>query len=77
LAGVAALLWGRRADRTSQVPGQRLASADGTSPKVADVDRYTLFEPVYDLTIDGIHTYYVTAGGTDLLVHNCEKRADS
>ncbi|QFZ19050.1 RHS repeat-associated core domain-containing protein [Saccharothrix syringae] len=52
-------------------PGQRLTSADGTSPGVADVDRYTRFEPVYDLTVDGVHTYYVATGGFDFLVHNC------
>jgi RHS repeat-associated protein len=52
-------------------PGQHLTSADGTSPTVTDVDRYTHFEPVYDLTIDGVHTYYVLAGGTPVLVHNC------
>jgi hypothetical protein len=27
--------------------------------------------PVYDLTIDGVHTYYVLAGKTPVLVHNC------
>ncbi|WP_033443577.1 hypothetical protein [Saccharothrix sp. NRRL B-16314] len=27
--------------------------------------------PVYDLTIDGVHTYYVLAGGTSVLVYNC------
>jgi hypothetical protein len=52
-------------------PGQHLTSTDGTSPKVTAVDRYTHFEPVYDLTIDGVHTYYVVTGGLDLLVHNC------
>ncbi|WP_184914474.1 RHS repeat-associated core domain-containing protein [Saccharothrix ecbatanensis] len=52
-------------------PGRHLTSADGTSPTVTDVDRYTSFVPVYDLTIDGVHTYYVLAGGLDFLVHNC------
>ncbi|XVS61711.1 RHS repeat-associated core domain-containing protein [Actinosynnema sp. CA-299493] len=52
-------------------PGQRLTSADGTSPQVTDVDRYADSEPVYDLTVDGVHTYYVVAGGLDFLVHNC------
>ncbi|MDQ2587990.1 hypothetical protein CKY47_29290 [Saccharothrix yanglingensis] len=54
-------------------PGQRLKSADGTSPVVSSVERYTHLEPVYDLTIDGIHTYYVVSDGVDFLVHNCEK----
>ncbi len=55
-------------------PGQRLASADGGGggvPTVTDVDRYTHYEPVYDLTVEGVHTYYVLAGTTPVLVHNC------
>ncbi|MBB5800239.1 hypothetical protein F4560_000007 [Saccharothrix ecbatanensis] len=40
-------------------------------PTVTAVDRYTHFEPVYDLTIDGVHTYYVLAGHAPVLVHNC------
>ncbi|MBY8852168.1 hypothetical protein K7G98_29440, partial [Saccharothrix sp. MB29] len=42
-----------------------------TSPVVTDVDRYTHFEPVHDLTVEGVHTYYVVAAGVSLLVHNC------
>ncbi len=26
---------------------------------------------MYDLTVDRVHTYYVAAGGTAVLVHNC------
>ncbi|WP_147455060.1 polymorphic toxin-type HINT domain-containing protein [Saccharothrix australiensis] len=54
-------------------PGQRLTSADGTQPTVSKVDRYHHFKPVYDLTVDGIHTYYVAADAIDILVHNCRK----
>lgn len=52
-------------------PGQHLTAAEGSSPVVTDVLRYTHLEPVYDLTIDGVHTYYVLAGDASLLVHNC------
>jgi hypothetical protein len=52
-------------------PGQHLTSADGSVPTVTDVDRYTHFEPVYDLTVDGVHTYYVVVGSASTLVHNC------
>ncbi|WP_447005926.1 RHS repeat-associated core domain-containing protein [Saccharothrix isguenensis] len=55
--------------------GQRLTSVDGTSPVVSAVDRYTRFEPVYDLTVDGVHTYYVVAAVTPVLVHNCGNAA--
>ena len=53
-------------------PGQHLSSTNGTAPQVTEVKRHAHFEPVYDLTIDGIHTYYVVTGGLDFLVHNCE-----
>ncbi|MFD7655507.1 RHS repeat-associated core domain-containing protein [Actinosynnema sp. NPDC059797] len=53
-------------------PGQRLTSVDGTSPAVSDIDRYRHYEPVYDLTVSGIHTYYVVVGVASVLVHNCD-----
>jgi hypothetical protein len=28
--------------------------------------------PVYDLTVEGVHTYFVAVGSTDFLVHNCD-----
>jgi RHS repeat-associated protein len=52
-------------------PGRHLTSADGTSPQVTAVDRYKHYEPVYDLTVDGLHTYYVRTATTSVLVHNC------
>ncbi|MCE6996217.1 type IV secretion protein Rhs [Saccharothrix sp. S26] len=53
-------------------PGQQLTSSDASWAEVASVRRYVHREPVYDLTVDGIHTYYVVTGGSDLLVHNCD-----
>ncbi|MFT7841256.1 polymorphic toxin-type HINT domain-containing protein [Saccharothrix sp. BKS2] len=50
--------------------GQALTSVDGTSPRVAQVQRSWRVEPVYDLTVAGVHTYYVLAGATSVLVHN-------
>ncbi|MBY8853424.1 hypothetical protein K7G98_36410, partial [Saccharothrix sp. MB29] len=51
---------------------QLTSAGDGDgAPTVTDVERYTHFEPVYDLTVDGVHTYYVLAGETPILVHNC------
>ncbi|WP_274534339.1 polymorphic toxin-type HINT domain-containing protein, partial [Saccharothrix sp. CB00851] len=51
-------------------PGDRLTSADSSSPRVAGVDHHTRFEPVHDLTVEGVHTYYVLAGTMSILVHN-------
>ncbi|MGW4647609.1 polymorphic toxin-type HINT domain-containing protein [Kitasatospora sp. NPDC004289] len=57
-------------------PGDRLRSSDGTVRTVNSLnDRTGLTLPVYDLTVGGLHTFYVgTAGGpgSDLLVHNCQ-----
>ncbi|AXX32291.1 hypothetical protein APASM_4926 [Actinosynnema pretiosum subsp. pretiosum] len=53
--------------------GDRLTSVDGTSSEVVEVLRYTKFEPVYDLTVEGVHTYYVFAGVRSILVHNCDE----
>ncbi|ACU38695.1 RHS repeat-associated core domain-containing protein [Actinosynnema mirum] len=52
--------------------GDRLTSVDGTSPEVVGVQDYTHFEPVYDLTVEGVHTYYVLSGVQSTLVHNCD-----
>jgi len=53
--------------------GDHLATAaprDGpaTIDTIREVTRTTT---VYNLTIDGLHTYYVLAGKTPVLVHNC------
>jgi hypothetical protein len=63
---------GRFVDIGELEPGQSLVSADGSTPTVTGVDRYTHFEPVYDLTVEGVHTYYVVISGSNLLVHNCD-----
>ncbi|WP_082403179.1 LamG-like jellyroll fold domain-containing protein [Saccharothrix sp. NRRL B-16348] len=57
-------------------PGQGLTSVDGTSPVVSVAARHTRLEPVYDLTVEGLHTYYVLAGATPVLVHNCGEEID-
>ncbi|MGW4465963.1 polymorphic toxin-type HINT domain-containing protein [Micromonospora sp. NPDC004704] len=59
------------------VAGQRIGTADGASATVSATRKWTERERVFNLTVDGLHTYYVVAGGRDLLVHNdeCPKRA--
>jgi hypothetical protein len=37
---------------------------------------YRQHQQVHNLTVDDIHTYYVTAGTQPLLVHNCVKTND-
>jgi hypothetical protein len=51
--------------------GDHLHSADGLAPVVTAVRHFSQVSPVYDLTVDDVHTYYVGAGITSALVHNC------
>ena len=58
-------------DAVDPRPGDQLRTADGTTAEVASVRAYRQTETTYDLTIGGLHTYHVDAGGADVLVHNC------
>jgi hypothetical protein len=52
--------------------GALLRTSTGTYVQVTAIERWT--EPsqrVHNLTVDGLHTYYVLAGHTPVLVHNC------
>jgi RHS repeat-associated protein len=51
--------------------GDRLQEPGGQAAEILDVRRYTATATTYDLTINGLHTYYVEAGDTPVLVHNC------
>ncbi|SCL55079.1 intein C-terminal splicing region/RHS repeat-associated core domain-containing protein [Micromonospora yangpuensis] len=51
--------------------GERMLSADGAPVTVSQVRSHLGQRVMYDLTIDNIHTYYVLAGNTPVLVHNC------
>ncbi|WP_194923738.1 polymorphic toxin-type HINT domain-containing protein [Catenulispora pinisilvae] len=51
--------------------GDRLQSSAGTQATVRGVRSHVGPIVTYDLTIDGLHTYYVVAGDTPVLVHNC------
>ncbi|MEV0453213.1 polymorphic toxin-type HINT domain-containing protein [Streptomyces sp. NPDC050600] len=62
-------VWARATDLR---PGQWLQTSSGTFVQVAAVERWT--NPgtsVYNLTVSDLHTYYVLAGTTPILVHNC------
>lgn len=53
-------------------PGDRLASVGGddVTVSVLSVRSWTGRKIMHNLTVDGIHTYYVIAAGTPVLVHN-------
>jgi hypothetical protein len=52
-------------------PGTELRRADGTTVVVRGVRDFHRHGTTYDLTVGTLHTYYVLAGDTPLLVHNC------
>ncbi|MGI8335232.1 polymorphic toxin-type HINT domain-containing protein [Actinomadura scrupuli] len=57
-----------RADRLH--PGQHLRTLNGTSMRVTSALTYPGHPTVRDLTIADVHTFYVEAGHTPVLVHN-------
>ncbi|WP_052744834.1 LamG-like jellyroll fold domain-containing protein [Micromonospora sp. HK10] len=52
-------------------PGYTFETADHRPVSVVDVHKSSDWQTVYNLTVDGLHTYYVIAGETPVLVHNC------
>ncbi|MFE0382944.1 RICIN domain-containing protein [Streptomyces bungoensis] len=51
-------------------PGQTLRTSSGATVTVLHVHRYHRLHSAYNLTVDSLHTYYVLAGTTPVLVHN-------
>jgi hypothetical protein len=58
-------------DAAGLKPGDHLQQPGGHTAEILEVRRYTATQTTYDLTINGLHTYYVEAGNTPVLVHNC------
>jgi RHS repeat-associated protein len=53
------------------VAGSLLQTSAGTWVQVVAVRQWTAVKRVFNLTVDYLHTYYVVAGTTPVLVHNC------
>ncbi|WP_433327546.1 polymorphic toxin-type HINT domain-containing protein [Spirillospora sp. CA-294931] len=60
-------------DAGDLVPGDELVTAGGRTAVVVAAREYTRVQRVHNLTVSGLHTYYVGSGGRDLLVHNDPK----
>jgi len=60
--------WTEAADLT---PGARLSTSDGRVMTVVATRAWTQRHEMRDLTVAVTHTYYVVAGTTPVLVHNC------
>ncbi|MFD7537624.1 polymorphic toxin-type HINT domain-containing protein [Streptomyces sp. NPDC059819] len=52
--------------------GEELRSPDGHTQRITRVRNYTAHIVTYNLTVSDLHTYYVLAGNTPVLVHNTD-----
>ena len=53
--------------------GDHLLTAEGHTVEAGNLDWTTAHHAdAYDLTVDGLHTYFVSAGTDQVLVHNCD-----
>ncbi|MEV1064204.1 polymorphic toxin-type HINT domain-containing protein [Streptomyces sp. NPDC050263] len=57
-------------DATDLQPGEWLRTSAGTLVQITAVQRWTQQSTVHNLTVSDLHTYYVLAGETPVLVHN-------
>lgn len=64
-------------DATDLEPGEQLRTASGAQAEIKAVKRWTAISAaVFNLTVGELHTYYVLAGATPVLVHNCNDSMD-
>jgi RHS repeat-associated protein len=54
-------------------PGMTLRTPAGDTVEVTGTRHFDKRQRTHDLTITGIHTYYVLAGATPVLAHNCDR----
>ncbi|MFI1886661.1 polymorphic toxin-type HINT domain-containing protein [Streptomyces jumonjinensis] len=54
-------------------PGMSLLTDDGDTVIVTKNHPFSQQARTYNLTVDDLHTYYVLAGATPILVHNCNR----
>ncbi|MFF6999337.1 polymorphic toxin-type HINT domain-containing protein [Streptomyces sp. NPDC008313] len=57
-------------EASALTPGMTLRSDDGSTVIVVGNKGFTKHARTYNLTVEGLHTYYVLAGETPVLVHN-------
>ncbi|MFE2943239.1 polymorphic toxin-type HINT domain-containing protein [Streptomyces sp. NPDC059255] len=50
--------------------GQQLRTSTGDRVRIAGIKRWTEYKTVHNLTVTDLHTYYVLASKTPVLVHN-------
>jgi hypothetical protein len=52
-------------------PGELLRTAEGDTVRVVEARHFRKQQRTHDLTVRDVHTYYVLAGASPVLVHNC------
>ncbi|MFF2045905.1 polymorphic toxin-type HINT domain-containing protein, partial [Kitasatospora sp. NPDC058170] len=57
-------------DAADLVVGDTLRTPEGRTARIVSTRHWTSLQPAYNLTISSVHTYYVLAGSTPVLVHN-------
>ncbi|MEV4740632.1 polymorphic toxin-type HINT domain-containing protein [Streptomyces sp. NPDC049555] len=60
----------RWVDAGNLSPGGKLRTDKGDTVTLSSVRHFRKGQRTYDITVDGIHAYYVLAGKTPVLVHN-------
>ncbi|WP_410585585.1 polymorphic toxin-type HINT domain-containing protein, partial [Amycolatopsis sp. lyj-108] len=63
---------GRWTDAEDLDRGNLLRAPDGRLLEVVAVHEWTQQQQVHNLTVEGLHTYYVNVGGQDVLTHNAD-----
>ncbi|WP_236743381.1 MULTISPECIES: RHS repeat-associated core domain-containing protein [Nocardiopsis] len=63
-------------DAIDLAPGTWLQTSSGTWVQVSAVQSWTQAATVHNLTVQGVHTYYVAAGNLDTLNHNARERCE-
>ncbi|MEU9046817.1 MULTISPECIES: polymorphic toxin-type HINT domain-containing protein [unclassified Kitasatospora] len=58
-------------DAGELTPGEHLRKPDGTTLTIQSVRNYPYAVTTHNLTVNLLHTYYVLAGTSPVLVHNC------
>jgi hypothetical protein len=62
---------GRWVDAGKLQSGELLRTSAGTYVQITAIRHYQGERVTYDLTVEITHTYFVTAAGSSVLVHNC------
>ncbi|MFF3114751.1 polymorphic toxin-type HINT domain-containing protein, partial [Kitasatospora sp. NPDC057904] len=57
-------------DAAGLTVGDTLRTSDGQTARITATRHWTTLQPAYNLTVSNVHTYYVLAGATPVLVHN-------